>query len=364
MTEIERSESGWSPDWATHPGEHLLERIEVHGWSQAEFARRAGLTGKLVSEIITGKNPVTPDTAIKLEHVLGLKDYIWLGIQADWDLHQLKQHQRTKLDKQREVAQRFPLKELKARNVLPKTDDLGALVDGLLSFLGIGSLEAWRSAYGCFAVQHREAKAHASTYEHLFAWLTVGEHRAREMNLPEFDSKKFAHAVAEARSLTCEGVEVFLPKLTGLCQAAGVALICEPPFPKVAVYGSARWVDGDTRAIIQLSLRAKSNDHFWWTFFHECGHITLHRGKSFADDLYASGSKAEDEANAYAERVLYGQGGAGPVLDRATRSVQGVCMLAEELGLHPGILVGLFQHHELLSHKFMNGLKDRFAWRE
>jgi HTH-type transcriptional regulator / antitoxin HigA len=73
---------GFEPDWATHPGEHLEEYLEVNGWSQAEFARRSGLTPKLVSEIVNQKNPVTPETALVLERVLGLKAETWLGYQA------------------------------------------------------------------------------------------------------------------------------------------------------------------------------------------------------------------------------------------------------------------------------------------
>jgi len=80
----------WAPNWATHPGEHLLEHIEARGWSQAEFARLAGLTPKLVSAIIKGSTPVTAETAIRLERVLGLKAYIWTRIQANWDLFQAR----------------------------------------------------------------------------------------------------------------------------------------------------------------------------------------------------------------------------------------------------------------------------------
>ncbi|MEO0809480.1 MAG: helix-turn-helix transcriptional regulator, partial [Pseudomonadota bacterium] len=50
----------WNPNWALHPGEHLEEHLEERNWSQAEFARFSGLSRKLVSEIINGKNPVTP----------------------------------------------------------------------------------------------------------------------------------------------------------------------------------------------------------------------------------------------------------------------------------------------------------------
>jgi HTH-type transcriptional regulator / antitoxin HigA len=63
-----------------------------------------------------------------------------------------------------------------------------------------------------------------------------------------------------------------------MCAEAGLALIFERPISKTCVFGSARWVDGE-RPIIQMSLRMKFNDHFWWTLFHECAHIILHRGK-------------------------------------------------------------------------------------
>jgi addiction module HigA family antidote len=82
---------GFEPNWSTHPGEHIAEYLEENGWSQAELARRAGLTPKLVSEIINGKNPVTPETALKLERVLGLKAEVWLGLQSSWDLFHARQ---------------------------------------------------------------------------------------------------------------------------------------------------------------------------------------------------------------------------------------------------------------------------------
>lgn len=91
--EVTREEMTWNPDWATHPGQHLKEYLEVRGLKQAEFARLAGLTPKLVSEIINQKNPVTPETAIVLERVLGLTAEIWMSIQTDWDLFQLRKEQ-------------------------------------------------------------------------------------------------------------------------------------------------------------------------------------------------------------------------------------------------------------------------------
>ncbi len=70
---------------AIHPGEYLAEYLESRGLSQTEFARLAGIEPNLVKTIVCGVDPVSPDIAHKLERALGLKAYIWLGLQSDWD---------------------------------------------------------------------------------------------------------------------------------------------------------------------------------------------------------------------------------------------------------------------------------------
>jgi HTH-type transcriptional regulator/antitoxin HigA len=83
-------QEAWTPQWATHPGEHLGEHIRERGWSHADFACIADMTPQLVSAIVDGSNPVTPATALKLEHALGLKAYVWTGLQANWNLFQAR----------------------------------------------------------------------------------------------------------------------------------------------------------------------------------------------------------------------------------------------------------------------------------
>ena len=62
----------------------LEERLEAQGVSQAEFARRCGRSAKLISEIIAGKAPIEPETAVQFERVLGVDANIWLGIEKDY----------------------------------------------------------------------------------------------------------------------------------------------------------------------------------------------------------------------------------------------------------------------------------------
>ncbi|MDA7988326.1 MAG: HigA family addiction module antitoxin [Alphaproteobacteria bacterium] len=90
------SANQYNPDYATSPGWILGEHLEVLDISQAELARRCGLSPKLISEIISGKARVTPKTAIQFEKELGLAAEIWLNLESNYQLHLLRKAGRTK----------------------------------------------------------------------------------------------------------------------------------------------------------------------------------------------------------------------------------------------------------------------------
>jgi antitoxin HigA-1 len=71
----------------THPGEMLLEEfLKPLGVTQSELAHRLGVSFPRLNEIIRGKRAMTPDTALRVAHVLGMSAAFWLGLQLDWDL--------------------------------------------------------------------------------------------------------------------------------------------------------------------------------------------------------------------------------------------------------------------------------------
>jgi HTH-type transcriptional regulator/antitoxin HigA len=348
----------WLPDWATHPGEHLAEYLDERGLSQAEFARLADMTPKLVNTIVKRANPVTPESALKLERVLGLKAEIWLGIQNEWDLHQARLKQATPAAA--DWLKLFPVRELQKIGRLPAVKDPSALVDGLLDLLDIGTLVAYQARVDALAVHHRRSRRGETSPEHEVCWLMLGEEQARRHNLPEFDADRFVEGCHEIRSLTVSGPEIFEPAMNRICAEAGVALIFQKPISKTCLFGSARWLDGE-RPLIQMSLRMKSNDHFWWTFFHEAAHLVLHRGRNFADDQNPTGDGVEEEADAWAKSILVGDE-FDAFAHTSPRSKVDVAKFASRIGIHPGIVVGMLQHDRVIPFSFMNDLKARFRW--
>ena len=98
----------FSPDYAVPPGWVLEERLEVEGISHAEFARRCGRSPKLISEIISGKAPLEPGTALQFEKVLGVDASIWLGIESEYQLYRAREAEAQNAAASAEWVKAFP----------------------------------------------------------------------------------------------------------------------------------------------------------------------------------------------------------------------------------------------------------------
>ena len=82
--------SQYEPDYAVPPGWVLKDRLDAQGMTPAELARRCGRSAKLISEIVAGKAPIEPRTALQFEKVLGVDAEIWLGIETDYRLQRTR----------------------------------------------------------------------------------------------------------------------------------------------------------------------------------------------------------------------------------------------------------------------------------
>lgn len=74
----------------THPGEMLLEEfLKPLGLSQTDLAEKMGVSYPRINELIHGKRGITPDTALRLERLLGMEAQFWLNLQLAWDLYEV-----------------------------------------------------------------------------------------------------------------------------------------------------------------------------------------------------------------------------------------------------------------------------------
>ena len=154
------------------------------------------------------------------------------------------------------------------------------------------------------AVRFRMSSAHAIYPGPVAAWLRQGVRKARDLNCGGLDRTRLRDAIPTIRALTrVKEPSKFLPSLTEICAAAGAAVVLVRT-PQGCPASGATHYDSD-RAIIQLSFRYRSDDHLWFTVFHEIGHILLHGYSGvFIEGQDLDDSSEESEANAFSAHIL------------------------------------------------------------
>ena len=355
--------NAYQPDYAVAPGTILAERLEAHDMSFADFARRCGRSPKLISEIVAGKAPVEPETALQFEKVTGVAAHIWLGIEADYRLHRAQEAERKQAGKSAEWAKRFPVNTLVKLGVMEKPPSAAAKVPGLLAFFGVASVEAWAVKYGAKSVNYRHSPSFKSDECALATWRRLGEFEAERQTCAEFNAARFKRSLGEIRALTREPFGEAIRRAGEHCNDSGVVLALIPPLPKAAISGAAWWLSSQ-KAVIALSARHKTDDHLWYTLFHEAAHILLHSKREVFIDSKENGAEAhEAEANRWAADFLIAGEDWERFVEAGPKSITIVRRFAEEQGIAPGIVVGRLQHERRLpwGHP-LNRLKKRLEW--
>lgn len=355
----------YTPQTVTAPGETLADLLEERHMTQTELAERMGRPLKTINQIINGKKAITPETAVQLERVFQVSADYWLRHEGEYRAYLARREEEEKYDEWFDWLDQMPVNELKRIGVLPDLYNRGknraVLLRSLLQFFGVVSPAQWESIYGTLHTAYRRSMADASDPCAVAAWLRLGELQAATISCSTFDRHRFEATLHEVRQLTVLPPEEFEPQLKQLCARAGVVLALVPSLPRARVSGAARWING--RPIIQLSLYGKKNDRFWFTFFHEAGHLLKHSHKLvFLDEKWngADLSDMEAEANRFAAQVLIPPKFDGELASLKTKAE--VTAFAERIGIHPGIVVGRLQHDGLIEQSWMNDLKATFAW--
>ncbi len=354
----------YHPDSVSSPGETLLETLETIGMSQAELAKRMGRPVKTINEIIQKKAAITAETALQLEQVLHVPASFWLRRE-----HQYRESLARLAEEQHLTGwvawlTEIPVREMMRRGWIPPCPNKTQQVFETLKFFGVASPEAWRDVWEHKVIEYRKSTTLASNLGAVAAWLRQGEMEAQEIVCAPYNADAFRNALMHIRALTVEPVSFFQGELVRLCSDAGVAVVFVQELPKTGIYGATRWLTS-TKALVQLSLRYKTDDHLWFTFFHEAGHILRHgKRQVFLEVDQKDRKEAEEEANTFASNILI-----DPIqwqrfiAHDSYRTKAGIKEFAQNVGIAPGIVVGRLQHEKRLPFDHCNELKRRLEWK-
>lgn len=354
----------YHPDSVSAPGETLSETLDALGMSQTELAKRMGRPIKTINEIIQGKAAITPETALQLEQVLHIPASFWLNREQHYREHLARLANEQRLASWIEWLEKFPMREIMKRGWLPSCNNKTQQVLEVLKFFGVASPDAWEETWKYQGVNFRKSTI-TGHWGAVTMWLRQGVIEAQEVETKLYDKEAFCKALRNIRSLTVKPVDVWQEEVVRLCAEAGVAVVFIQELPNTGICGAAQWLTS-TKALVQLSLRYKTDDQLWYTFFHEAGHILLHGKRQVFFDLkidQESSEEAENQANAFAADTLV-----NPtqwrrfVTGKSYYTKVSIQEFAQMVGLSPGIIVGRLQHEKRLPFTHCNDLKRRLQW--
>jgi len=346
------------PDYAVPPGATIAEALEERGMSQRDLAARLGIQDTVLSDLIHGRRPITPETARGLELVLRIPMAFWLRAEARFREHKARIEETEKYRQWASWAQKFPLREMMKLGWLRaiETKQTAARVKALLSFLGVASPEAWDDSYDRMQIAYRKTRAFPIDENHLGAWLRHGENEALEMDIPAYSRTAFLILMKQMREWSAGSGDIPLEKIQKACADCGVALVYTPALPKSRAAGATRWVSAG-RPLIQLSLRGKTDDHFWFTLFHEAAHVLEHGHKQTFVGLDDSEDQKEIEANRWAADHLIPPAAWSGFLTGKQFSPSAILNFAKSQRIASGIVVGRLQREGKLANSACNKLK-------
>lgn len=345
------------------PGDTIRDLLEEKGWTQAELSDRTGFSAKHINDLIHARVAITADAAPTLARALGSTPNFWLVREANYQAAIAKQQQEEALGAYADWLAELPAAWMRKRGWLTSGASSGRQVDQGLHFFGVSSVEAWRTQYERPLAAWRSHMTASMKLGSISVWLRYAEKLAERIETKTYGRAAFRDALPELRSLSrVPDPKRFVPKLRSICASFGVAVVFVPHPPGCPVSGATRWLSPE-KAMLALSLRHKTNDHLWFSFFHEAAHILLHGKKmQFIEGIKGLDAVSENEADIFAKDLLIPPSEMPALLKISTKAA--ALAAAERLGVAPGVVVGRLQREGVLPWSHLNDLKDHYRWND
>lgn len=339
---------------ATPPGATIKEQLETRGMSQKEFALRMDMSEKHISRLINGEVQLTQETAYRLEAVLGLPARFWNNLESIYREKLIKVDEENMLDADIEVAKKMPYNEMAKYNWVPATRNVNEKVSNLRKFfevinLGLLKKDSLIPVIACRRLSITEKADYA-----LLAWAQRAKVETRSIHVSPINLKKLRSILPKIRKMTLEAPDQFCSKLKSLLSECGIALIFLPHINGSFLHG-ATFYDMN-KIVMGVTVRGKDADKFWFSLFHELGHVILgHINKE-------NGINEQDEKDAdnFAQEVLIPNDVFQYFINQRDFTKLSIIAWAKNICVDAGIVVGRLQKENCIRFDMFNELKQHY----
>lgn len=340
---------------AVPPGETIKEMLEDRGISQKEFAGRIGMSEKHVSKLMNGDVQLTMEMARRLETVLGPSVQFWCRLEAFYREDLCKAQEENAMEEDIVIAKQMPYKQMASLGWVEDISGWPQRVINLRKFFEVAQLQFLKESL-LPAIACRKLSDSEKSDLLLLAWAQKAKLEARRIVTKPFKAEGLLRDIHKLRNMTVRTPEEFAEELVEMLANRGVALVFMPYMSGSFLHG-ATFRDGK-KIVIGITVRGKDADKFWFSLFHELGHIVKgHVGKAGGTD-----EADEQEADAFARDMLIPAQTYTEWASQGNFGTNEVCRFADSIGIDAGIVVGRLQKDGYIAYNYLNDLKTRYEF--
>jgi len=339
---------------ATPPGSTIKEQLENRGMSQKEFASRMGMSEKHISRLINGEVQLTSDVANRLEMVLGLPAKFWNNLEAIYRDKIAKAEAENFMDADAQIIKKLPYKEMADYGWVPVTKKINEKIIALRKFFEIVELSRLEDQKLIPAIAcRRQAITEKADYA-LIAWAQKAKLEARNIVVSPINLAKLTEYLPQIRTMTLMDPSEFCPKLVTTLADFGIAIVFLPHIGGSFLHGATFY--DKNKIVLGLTVRGKDADRFWFSLFHEIGHILL-------GHLNQDGTSEEDEikADEFSKELLIPSEQFKQFTARNSFGKTEIINFAKQIEIDPGIVVGRLQKERYIDFNWHNDLKTKYT---
>ena len=366
MTRAQHPVAADTRDWFSPLGDSVLAAMRRREVTASEVSEN--LTGGLADlrRILSGQLDIEEPTAEMFARKLGGSAAFWMRRQEAFLAGVSKSVSALEETDQQVWLEQVPMPTKIGRGRMTP-ERRTAELKRRLRFYGVSSLGAWHARFGRDreATRFRSSQSFTSDEGALSLWLRCGEVEAALVDTAKWNADLLQGLLPELRTLSrYSQPEVFVPKLRVELAKAGVALVFVKSPKGCSASGASRMIAAD-KAMLLVSFRYRSDDQFWFTIFHELGHLILHGAQSFVDtaDYDDGDDPREREANEFAERQIVPSEFATE-FESLQPDYKPIVAFARKVGVCPGLILGQLQHRDPALFTRSSRLQRTWKWSE
>lgn len=341
---------------ATPPGSTIKEQIDDRGMTQKDFAKRMGLSEKHISHLINGDVQLTQDVAYRLEMVLGIPASFWNNLEAIYRENLIRVENENKMENDIEISKKIPYNEISKLGWVDKTRKSTERVINLRNFFEVSSLDLLFSE-NLVRIACRKLNGYKEEDLNLLTWAQKAKLEARNIKVDSINIAGLENDIENIRNLTICKDPNFSIILQNALKKHGIALVYLPHLNGSFLHGATFY--DSKKIVIALTLRGKDSDKFWFSLFHELGHIVNgHINKSGGID-----DNDEKESDNYARDKLIPMENYNKFLQNNCLDRDSIKSFAKEINIDKGIVVGRLQKDGKIDFNQLNDLKTKYEFK-